>query len=54
MVLVNREHWTETLPTWPLLRALAADRPMAARIALVDSVDEAPEALSRLRSEVAS
>ncbi|MCM2421942.1 LOG family protein [Streptomyces sp. RKAG293] len=48
MVLVNREHWTRDLPTWPLLEALAKDRPMAARIALVDSVDEAPEALARL------
>ncbi|MDF9815966.1 LOG family protein [Streptomyces sp. SPB162] len=48
MVLVNREHWTRDLPTWPLLQALAKDRPMAARIALVDSVDEAPDALARL------
>ncbi|MFD7324616.1 LOG family protein [Streptomyces sp. NPDC059875] len=48
MVLVNRAHWTDRLPTWPLLQALAAERPMAARIALVDSVDEAPEALRRL------
>ncbi len=48
MVLVNREHWTERLPTWPLLRALAQERPMAARIALVDRIEEAPEALKRL------
>lgn len=48
MVLVNQAHWTERLPAWPLLQALAADRPMAARIALVDSIDEAPEALHRL------
>ncbi|MFI8914107.1 LOG family protein [Streptomyces sp. NPDC053513] len=48
MVLVNRAHWTTRLPAWPLLEALAADRPMAARIALVDSIDEAPEALERL------
>ncbi|MFD9029837.1 LOG family protein [Streptomyces sp. NPDC059567] len=48
MVLVNRAHWTRRLPAWPLLQALAADRPMAARIALVDSIDEAPEALRRL------
>ncbi|MFJ8670369.1 LOG family protein [Streptomyces sp. NPDC093589] len=48
MVLVDRAHWTQKLPTWPLLQALAADRPMAARIALVDSVDEVPEALARL------
>ncbi|MFF7689964.1 LOG family protein [Streptomyces syringium] len=48
MVLVNRAHWTRELPTWPLLQALAAGRPMAGRIALVDSVDEAPAALARL------
>ncbi|MET7712646.1 LOG family protein [Streptomyces sp. NPDC005407] len=48
MVLVNRTHWTERLPTWPLLQSLAAGRSMESRIALVDSVDEAPEALRRL------
>ncbi|MFF8293058.1 LOG family protein [Streptomyces sp. NPDC016309] len=48
MVLVNRTHWTEHLPAWPLLEALAAGRPMEARIALVDGVEEAPEALRRL------
>ncbi|MFC4611757.1 LOG family protein [Streptomyces maoxianensis] len=48
MVLVNRTHWTERLPTWPLLQSLAAGRPMESRIALVDSVDEAPDALRRL------
>ncbi|KIZ13864.1 Rossmann fold nucleotide-binding protein [Streptomyces natalensis ATCC 27448] len=54
MVLVNREHWTEMLPAWPLLQALATDRAMAGRIALVDSVDEVPDALARLASETAS
>ncbi|MCX4819695.1 LOG family protein [Streptomyces sp. NBC_01142] len=48
MVLVNRAHWTEKLPTWPLLQSLAAGRPMESRIALVDSVEEAPQALRRL------
>lgn len=48
MVLVDRAHWTEHLPTWPLLKALAAGRSMEPYIALVDSVDEAPEALRRL------
>ncbi|WP_327401007.1 LOG family protein [Streptomyces sp. NBC_01288] len=48
MVLVDREHWTERLPAWPLLRALARERPMEARIALVDRIEEAPEALKRL------
>lgn len=50
MVLVNRAHWTRTLPTWPLLQSLAAGRTMESRIALVDSVDEAPAALTSLTS----
>ncbi|EPD64530.1 LOG family protein [Streptomyces sp. HGB0020] len=48
MVLVDREHWTERLPTWPLLCALARERSMESRIALVDRIEEAPEALKRL------
>ncbi|MFI9051294.1 LOG family protein [Streptomyces sp. NPDC053427] len=54
MVLVNREHWTEKLPAWPLLQALAADRAMDARIALVESVDEVPDALARLTAGTGS
>nr|WP_051813700.1 LOG family protein [Streptomyces sp. NRRL S-340] len=48
MVLVDRVHWTERLPAWPLLRSLARGRPMEQRIALVDRIEEAPEALRRL------
>ncbi len=48
MVLVNTAHWTEKLPAWPLLQALAAGRSMESRIALVESVEEAPAALARL------
>ncbi|MFF7446887.1 MULTISPECIES: LOG family protein [unclassified Streptomyces] len=48
MVLVDRAHWTERLPTWPLLRSLARERSMESRIALVDRIEEAPEALKRL------
>ncbi|MET8503693.1 Rossmann fold nucleotide-binding protein [Streptomyces sp. NPDC004787] len=48
MVLVDRTHWTTRLPAWPLLATLAEDRPMASRIALVDSVDEVPGTLERL------
>ncbi|WP_432094344.1 LOG family protein [Streptomyces sp. bgisy100] len=48
MVLVDRDHWTRRFPTWPLLQALAEERSMASRIALVDSVEEAPQALRRL------
>lgn len=45
MVLVGVEHWTSTVPAWPLLRSLAEGRAMAPRIALVDTVDEALSAL---------
>ncbi|MFD3512229.1 LOG family protein [Streptomyces sp. NPDC058657] len=49
MVLVDRAHWTERLPAWPLLQSLAEGRAMESRIALVDTVAEAPAALARLR-----
>ncbi|CAM5702049.1 Rossmann fold nucleotide-binding protein OS=Streptomyces alboniger OX=132473 GN=CP975_25980 PE=4 SV=1 [Streptomyces alboniger] len=51
MVLVDRAHWTDHLPVWPLLRSLARGRPMESRIALVDAVEEAPDALTSIRSE---
>jgi predicted Rossmann-fold nucleotide-binding protein len=38
MVLVDEAYWTRTLPVWPLLRALAADREMARSIHLVDDL----------------
>lgn len=41
MVLVGREHWTETVPAWPLLRSLARGRPMEPHVHLVDTVEEA-------------
>lgn len=41
MVLVGREFWTERLPAWQLLQAVMRDRPGAAGIAIVDTVDEA-------------
>jgi predicted Rossmann-fold nucleotide-binding protein len=41
MVLVGRDHWTERLPAWPLLRALARGRAMEAHVHLVDTVEEA-------------
>jgi predicted Rossmann-fold nucleotide-binding protein len=50
MVLVDRAHWTERLPTWPLLRALARERSMESRIALVDDIADAPKALKSLGS----
>ena len=41
MVLVGAEYWTEELPLWPLLLALAKGRRMEARVHLVDTVEEA-------------
>jgi len=41
MVLVGRRHWEQELPAWPMLQKLAAGRPMADRIFLVDTVAEA-------------
>jgi hypothetical protein len=41
MVLVGRRHWTETIPVWPLLAALAAGRGFERVIALVEEVEEA-------------
>lgn len=43
MVLVGREYWTERYPAWPLLRALAAGRPMEQHVHLVETVREAAE-----------
>ena len=41
MVLVGREHWEHRYPAWPMLQSLAQGKPMAERIFLVDSVEEA-------------
>lgn len=40
LVLVGREHWTERVPVWPALTAIAAGRPMAQAVHLVDEIDE--------------
>ena len=37
MVLVGRSYWMEQVPVWPLLKALARDRPMETDLHLVDS-----------------
>ncbi len=41
MILVGQRYWTEELPAWPLLRALARGREMEHHVHLVDSVEEA-------------
>ncbi len=45
MLFVGREHWTETLPAWPLVSALSAGRPMRAN--LLDTTAEVGELLLR-------
>ena len=40
MLFVGREYWTQTLPAWPLVRALAAGRPFATRAQLLDEAFE--------------
>ena len=47
MVLVGRRHWTEELPAWPLLEAMARGRAMEPHVHLVDSLDEVVAVLSR-------
>ena len=46
MVLVDVAHWTQRLPVWPLLRAIARDRAMEGQVALVDTVEEAVRRLA--------
>ncbi len=43
MVLLGRRYWTEELPVWPLLKALADGRVMERHVHLVDTVEEAVE-----------
>lgn len=46
MVFVGREYWTETLPAWPLVAALAAGRPFEDRAHLVDDTAQVRELLA--------
>jgi|tagenome__1003787_1003787.scaffolds.fasta_scaffold20945644_2 predicted Rossmann-fold nucleotide-binding protein len=46
MVLVGREHWTVTLPAWPLVRQMAAERGFEQEVHLVDAWDEVMPLLS--------
>lgn len=45
MVLVGVHYWTEELPAWPLLRALARGRPMEHHVHLVDTWEAAANLL---------
>ena len=39
MVFLNTEYWTRKKPVYPLLKALAGDRPYADMLALCDEVE---------------
>ena len=41
LVLLGVDHWTRTLPAWPLLQALAQSSPMAGAVHVVDDYDAA-------------
>jgi len=49
MILVGVDHWSRTLPVWPLLQSLATNRPMAASVHLVDTIDEAVSLVGTVR-----
>ncbi len=48
MVLVGIEHWTKTLPAFPLLEELARGRAMEEKIFIVDDPEEAVRILAEL------
>ena len=50
LVLVDKEHWSRRVPVWDTLRALAAERPMADAIHLVDDADDACRTIERIGS----
>lgn len=41
MILVGVDYWTQTVPVWPLLHALARGLPMEPHLHLVDTAEEA-------------
>lgn len=50
IVLIDTAHWETALPAWPLLRALGSTGPLAGRIAVCRSADEAIDRLEQLRA----
>ena len=47
LVLVDEQHWTETVPVWPALQALAAGRRMERALHLVDEVEAVAPLIAR-------
>lgn len=46
LVLVGLEHWTETVPVWPALRALGTGRPLGEVLHLAETPEEAAALLA--------
>jgi predicted Rossmann-fold nucleotide-binding protein len=46
LILVGRQHWTDTYPAWPLLQRLGDGRPMGELIYCVDDVYQAASLLT--------
>nr|WP_238351086.1 LOG family protein [Kribbella shirazensis] len=46
LILVDINHWTTTLPVWPLLQSLSANRPMTHSVHLVNTIEEAAQLVS--------
>lgn len=46
LVLLGREHWSTTLPAWGLLEVASGSRPVSRHVHLVDTVEEAIDALA--------
>jgi hypothetical protein len=53
LVLVGVDHWVETLPVWPLLRAMAKGRRMEHVLHLVDDAQEAVDLVTESRPPAA-
>ncbi len=47
LVLVGLEHWSDTVPVWPALRALGTGRPLERALHLVGTPEEAAEIVLR-------
>lgn len=51
MILVGRRYWTEELPAWPLVQALARGRAMEDHVHLVESVQDAADLVAETAAQ---
>ncbi|MGK2309229.1 LOG family protein [Cutibacterium sp. V970] len=47
LIMLGSHYWSQTLPAWPLLHTMSRDHLVAGHIRLVDTIEEAVEALRR-------